>query len=123
MKLNIISIAILTGFFGDALLQILVHYGIGDWGLKEYFKQHGRVESMFTAAGMMGIFFVLYVHLGLPLNLQYLTVYGILLDLLFRKFNIFPSLKGYYKSLNYFWSAVWGVIPMLLPLLILKLNP
>jgi hypothetical protein len=122
MKLNIISISILTGFFGDALLQILVHYGIGDWGLKKYFKQHGRAESMFIASGMMGLFFLLYVNLGLPLNLQYLAVYGILLDLLFRELNIFPSLKGYYKSLNYFWSAVWGIIPMILPLLILNIT-
>ena len=35
---------------------------------------------------------------------------------------IFPSLKGYYSHLNYFWSAVWGAIPLMLPLLISNLT-
>jgi hypothetical protein len=117
------AIATLVGFFGDAILQFMVRMGMGGstgWGLKPYFKQHGSTEALFTAAGMMALFFVLYVATGLPLKLQYLAVYGILLDLLFREANLFPSLKGYYQSLNYFWSAVWGAIPMMIPLLIMK---
>lgn len=125
--IHLTSIATLVGFFGDAILQLLVKYNMGGstgWGLKPYFKQHGSMEAMFTAAGMMALFFVIYVATGLPLKLQYLAIYGIILDLLFRKANLFPSLKGYYNHLNYFWSAVWGAIPMMIPLLILKVvNP
>ena len=121
------AIATLVGFFGDAILQVLVKMGMGGqtgWGLKPYFKQHGSTEALFTAAGMMALFFVIYVATGLPLKLQYLAIYGILLDLLFREANLFPSLKGYYGHLNYFWSAVWGAIPMMIPLLIMKaVNP
>jgi hypothetical protein len=31
---------------------------------------------------------------------------------------LFPSLKGYYNNLNYFWSGFWGAIPMIIPLFI-----
>jgi hypothetical protein len=76
---------------------------------------------MFTAAGMLAIFFSLYILTGLPLTWPYLVGYGIVLDLFFRLTGVFPSLSGYYTSLNYFWSAVWGIIPMVLPLLIVHL--
>jgi len=116
--MDIVSLALLTGFFGDATLQLLVHLG-NDWGLKNYFKQHGSVESLFIAAGMMGFFYVLYKLTKLPLKLPYIVIYAILLDLLFRfmaeKLNLFQSLKGYYKSLNYFYSISWAIIPMLIP--------
>jgi hypothetical protein len=67
------AIATLVGFFGDAILQFMVRMGMGGstgWGLKPYFKQHGSTEALFTAAGMMALFFVLYVATGLPLKLQ-----------------------------------------------------
>ena len=63
--------------------------------------------------------FYLFI-LGLQPTLYSLAIYGIILDLLFRKTMWFPSLKGYYNHLNYFWSAFWGAIPMILPLLILQ---
>ena|SRR3972149_9620612 len=116
--MNIISIATLTGFFGDVLLQLLVHFGVGEWGLKSYFQQHGRAESLFIASGMMALFYTIYVLLGLPLKFEYLAIYGIILDLIFRLTRLFPSLDNYYKSLNYLESAIWGVIPMIIPLLI-----
>jgi hypothetical protein len=119
ISMNLVTIAALVGFVGDAVLQVMVASGLGGptgWGLKAYFKQHGRAESMFIAAGMMVIFYIMYLGTGLPLKLEYLAVYGIALDLLFREMRIFPSLDGYYKSLNYFWSAVWGAIPMMIPL-------
>ena len=116
----LLTIVCFTGFFGDMILQLLTHVGLGGptgWGLNEYFKQHGRAEATCIAAGMMTIFYCVYtVILNLPLKWYYLLIYGVLLDLLFRVFNIFPSLKGYYEHLNYFWSAVWGAIPMLIPL-------
>jgi uncharacterized membrane protein YvlD (DUF360 family) len=115
----LLTIACFTGFFGDACLQLLVHAGMGGntgWGLKEYFQQHGRAEAMTIAAGMMTIFYAIYiVILNLPLKWYYLVIYGVVLDLIFRVAMLYPSLKGYYEHLNYFWSAFWGAIPMLLP--------
>ena len=116
---KLIAFACLSGFFGDALLQILTKYmgGPTGWGLKEYFRQHGVAESMFVAAGMLTLFYVIYLFvLRLPVKWQYLALFGIILDYVFRKTMVFPSLKGYYQQLNYFWSAVWGAIPMILPL-------
>jgi hypothetical protein len=121
--MNIVSIATLVGFVGDACLQILVNNGFGGstgWGLKPYFKQHGSAEAMCIAAGMLAIFFIIYVKLGLPLKVEWLAVYGVILDLIFRKAMIFPSLSGYYTSLNYFESAIWGAIPMVIPLVLMK---
>jgi len=116
--MNIVSVAVFTGFIGDFLLQTGVKMGLGGptgWGLKDYFALHGSTESLFIAGGMMGLFYSLF-----PLKLTYINLafYGVILDLLFRKLMIFPSLKGYYEYFNYFWSAVWGIIPLCLPLLI-----
>lgn len=118
-KENLIFLSLCVGFFGDALLQVLVSRtslgGKSGWGLKEYFAQHGRAESLTIAAGMMAIFYAFYIYvLQFPLKWYYLAAYGVILDLLFRKSMIFPSLKGYYAHLNYFWSAFWGAIPILL---------
>ena len=121
--LDIITLATITGFVGDALLQIFTKYlhlgGTTGWGLLPYFSQHGSVESTFIAGGMMAIFYIAYIKLLLlPLRLDFLALYGIILDLMFREWCIFPSLDGYYKALNYFWSAFWGAIPMVIPLMI-----
>jgi len=121
MDCKLLSIAFLTGFFGDMFLQLLVHNKIGNWGLKDYFSQHGRIESMFIAGGMIMCFYMIYEWTGLPLSWPYLAIYGVLLDLVFRLGNIFPSLEGYYKALNYLESAIWGAIPMIIPLLIYKM--
>jgi uncharacterized membrane protein YvlD (DUF360 family) len=120
---NLITIALIVGFIGDAILQALVNLKMGGpsgWGLKGYFRQHGSIEALFIAAGMMGIFYAIYEALGLPLEIWALAIYGVVMDFIFRKGMIFPSLGGYYRSLNYFWSAVWGAIPMILPLLIYR---
>jgi hypothetical protein len=115
---NIVAAAGLAGFFGDILLQTGSRMGLGGptgWGLKEYFALHGSAEATCVAAGMMSLFMILYVATGLPITYVNLALYGILLDFLFRTFNIFPSLQGYYEYFNYFWSAVWGAIPLMLP--------
>ena len=52
-----------------------------------------------------------------PFNIALIALYGIVLDLIFRKTMVFKSLDGYYNHLNYFWSGVWGAIPLVLPLL------
>jgi hypothetical protein len=115
---NIVAAACITGFFGDILLQTGSRMGLGGptgWGLKEYFAQHGGAEAPYISAGMLSLFFTLYLVTGLPITYMNLALYGILLDFLFRIFNIFPSLQGYYEYFNYFWSAVWGAIPLMLP--------
>jgi hypothetical protein len=121
---DLISISFITGFLGDSLLQYAVKYlnmgGQSGWGLKSYFKLHGSAESLFIAGGMMSLFYIIYYYLNIKFNYLYLIIYGIFLDLIFRKFMIFSSLKGYYNHLNYFWSAFWGAIPMILPFFIYK---
>ena len=116
--LSVIAFASLTGFFGDLGLQFAVLHGYVR-GLVPYFKQHGRAEATCIAAGMLTLFTVFY-SLFLPYNYVYLGVYGILLDLLFRKFMIFPSLKGYYANISYFWSGFWGAVPLMLPLFLFQ---
>jgi preprotein translocase subunit SecG len=120
---HLVATAAVVGLVGDATLQVLVANGFGGssgWGLKSYFEQHGRAEAMCVAAGMMAIFFVIYLVLKLPLTIPALALYGVLLDLIFRVTRLFPSLDGYYAHLNYFESAIWGAIPMILPLLVAK---
>ena len=121
-----IYIACFTGFIGDAMLQVLTKFwGMGGktgWGLIEYFRLHGSAESMFIASGMMTLFYVLYlVVFGFPATWYYLAIYGIIIDLIFRKTMLFSSLKGYYQQLNYFWSGFWGAVPMIMPLGIIYL--
>ena len=121
--LDLIVISCIAGFVGDALLQfgskVLKLGGQTGWGLKSYFAQHGPSESVFIAGGMMTVFYIIYLYfLSFPINYIYLAIYGIVLDFIFRKTEIFPSLRGYYVYFNYFWSAVWGAIPLMLPLLI-----
>ena len=119
--MDIISISCLTGLVGDALLQIATKYLDFDWGLKQYFTYHGSGESLCIASGMMTLFYIIYIYiLRLPLNYLYLAIYGIILDYIFRKTMFFDSLRGYYKALNYFWSAFWGAVPMILPLFFYK---
>ena len=117
--------ACLTGFAGDALLQIGSRMGLGGptgWGLVPYFAQHGSQESMYVAGGMLSLFITLYLLTGLPVTYRNLAIYGVLLDLIFRKLMVFPSLKGYYEYFNYFWSAVWGAIPLMMPLFFFRLT-
>lgn len=123
--MNLVEIACLTGFIGDFTLQTGVKMGLGGptgWGLKEYFAQHGSAEAVFVAGGMMSLFYTLFLMSGLPVNYRNLALYGVFLDLVFRKLMIFASLKGYYEYFNYFWSAVWGIIPLCLPYFIYQLN-
>ena len=118
---SLISISCVTGFIGDYLLQLTAPFfgGKTGWGLIPYFKQHGSCESVFIAGGMMTLFYVIYFDIfRFAPNLFYLGLYGILLDLFFRKTMLFKSLVGYYQQLNYFWSGFWGAIPMMLPVLI-----
>jgi hypothetical protein len=121
---HLLSISFIVGFVGDALIQIGAKLGLGGstgWGLNSYFKQHGSAESLFIAGGMMTLFYIIYLYL-LPFKINYinLAIYGLILDIIFRKLRLFRSLDGYYKYLNYFWTGFWGAIPLMMPLAILN---
>jgi hypothetical protein len=118
-NLKLLIAACAVGFMGDAMLQLGIKFG-ADWGLKDYFNQHGSLEALFIAGGMMVLFYAIYILLKLPLNYIAIAVYAVILDLLWRKFNIFPSLKGYYDYFNIFWSGLWEIIAMWLPLILVK---
>ena len=121
---KLLTIACLVGFSGDFLLQLGSHLMGGSTGLADlnnYFKQHGRAESLFIAGGMMTLFYIIFILSKIPINYINLSIYAIVLDLLFRELMIFPSLGGYYNYLNYFWSAFWEVFSMCIPLFIYKL--
>ena len=67
----------------------------------------------------MSLFYVIYIYLiPLPVTYLYMSIYAVFLDLFFRKTMCFPSLKGYYTFFNYGGSALWAIIPALLPLII-----
>lgn len=121
---RLIIVAILTGFIGDILLQIMVKHkmlGADNWGLNSYFVQHGKVESAFIAGGIMGGFYSLYALTGLPFKIQYIAIYGLIIDLIYRHLEVFPSLSVYYNNVGYFGTVVVGaVIPLVIPLLIIK---
>ena len=119
--MDLVSTAFMVGFVGDATLQVISPRlgGPTGWGLTQYFEQHGKAEALFTAGGMMALFYIIYLYVfKLPPTYLYMIIYGIILDLLFRQFTIFPSLKGYYEYLNYFWSGFWQAFSMVLPLFI-----
>jgi len=135
-SLNLTKLLIITcfvGFVGDFLLQLFIKKfnmgGSTGWGLKDYFNQHGAVESLFIAGGMMTLFMSIFIILvkvvKIPINYVNLAIYGIILDLLFRVFMIFPSLEGYYSYFGYsvqgyIESGFWEAFSMCLPLLIYK---
>jgi hypothetical protein len=121
----LIGIATLVGFVGDIGVQLAVE---NDWlgkngaGLKVYFAQHGRSESLFIASGLMAFFYTLYAMTGLPFKLQYIAVYAVLLDFMFRYGKVFNSLDGFYRENSIPITTTMGaIIPFILPLLILKL--
>lgn len=122
---HIIIIAVISGFVGDFLLQLMVNnkfLGADRWGLDPYFAQHGGAEASFIAGGIMGGFYSLYALTGLPFRLQYMAIYGLIIDLIYRHARIFPSLDKYYENTGYFGTVVIGaVVPLCIPLLILKL--
>jgi hypothetical protein len=117
---KLIIVAALVHVIGDASLQIGTKMG-ADWGLEDYFKQHNPIEALFIAGFMGVLFYAIYIALKLPLNYISMAIYAIILDLLWRKLNIFPSLNGYYKRFGYIQSALWEVIAMLLPLFFYRL--
>lgn len=107
--------AFFVGIVGDFCLQLIVKQRGNFAGLRDYFKQHGIVESLMIAGGLMFILAYIYEMTGLPLNNGMIFIYGGLWDIAFRQLRIMPSLDGYYRALNPIQSFVWGGIPMLIP--------
>jgi hypothetical protein len=71
MNEKLVTISCITGFFGDAGLQLLTKkFGMGGstgWGLKPYFSQHGTGEALCVASGMMTLFYIIFLYvLRLP---------------------------------------------------------
>ena len=115
-----------VGFIGDFLLQMITKIRGNIANLKPYFNRHGSLEAMFIAGGMMYLFGHIYTTVIGPaepdlnvINLLKLFIYGGVLDIIWRQFNLFPSLKHtYYTANNQLQSFIWGGIPMIIPLFI-----
>lgn len=107
---------LLVGSAGDASLQVFLQLTDKDYGLKKYFAQHGRLESIFIAGSMIQTLSAPYYLIDPSMNYLGLAVYGAGLDVAFRQYHmeIFPSLEDYYKKVDPIWSAVWGAIPMMM---------
>lgn len=124
MDFNFERMCFFVGFVGDGLLQWIVQMRGNIANLKPYFTQHGRLESMFIAGGMMFLFGYLYTKFRLVFQLApnnlHLFLYGGVLDIIWRQFHLFPSLTyTYYTANNQIESFIWGGIPMVLPNLLL----
>jgi hypothetical protein len=120
--IDIVSLAFLTGFVGDAVLQIAVNKLGFDMGLRDYFVQHGRVEALFIGGAIVVLPYIIYIYLlNLPLTYTNLFMYGIVVDFIFRYTRFFPSLNEYYDKLSIpETTLIGGAIPAILPLFIYK---
>lgn len=103
------------GVAGDIALQTIVKQRGNFAGLKDYFEQHGQIESYMIAGGLMFLVAFLYEMTNLPLKNSYLFIYGGIWDILFRYLRLMPSLDGYYEALNPIQSFIWGGLPLILP--------
>jgi len=106
----------LIGFIGDGILQTIVKNSkeSNKWGLKTYFETHKSLESLFIASSMMYGFGALYQYIDPKLNSFGLITYGAGLDVLFRNFNLMPTLTDYYKYNSSFVTMFWGFAPFLM---------
>ena len=120
--IDLVSLSFLVGFVGDAVLQFAVNKLGFDMGLKVYFKQHGKAESLFIAGGIVALSYIIYLLvLNLPLTYLNLFIYGFIIDLIFRYTHIFPSLdESYYKYPVLQTAIIGGSIPAMLPYFIYK---
>jgi hypothetical protein len=109
--------SILTGMLGDLALQLIVksYPNENKFGLRTYFDQHGSLESIFIAGGMMGALFSLYKQIDPTFDNLGLSLYATGLDILFRNnIQLMPSLKDYYSTLPYYFTIPWAIIPALM---------
>ena len=78
--MNFETKSLLVGIAGDLALQMITYQRGELVGLKSYFDQHGKVESLMIAGGLMYSNTLLYQQTGLPtsnVNLfQFNTIYN-----------------------------------------------
>ncbi len=109
------------GVVGDALLQIISAYTNKgeEWGLNTHFREHGKLASLFIAGGMTtGTYLLSMVFqpfwrtppYGKP-SMVILAATGAMLDVLFRKYMLMPSLRDYYRQLSPGMSVFWAAFP------------
>lgn len=114
--MNFIEGSLVVGFLGDLFLQ---WFQPERYGLQGYFQRHGQLQSMFLASGMMGMFSLLYLWMGLPLSLSGVFMYGMMLDMIYRYVPFLSETLGdYYSTNGMFWTMLWGGIPFVLALLV-----
>ena len=106
--------AFLVGVGGDLALQFISSKRGNIAGLKSYFEQHGKMESLFIAGGLMFGASYFYELSGFQQSNLNLFMYGGALDVAFRYTRAFPSLDGYYGSLNPIQSVFWGGLPFII---------
>lgn len=123
-KNKLIVIAALVGFVGDILLQLL------DLDLfKTYFAQHGPLESMLIASGLVSMLYFIYLYslsslfalpaVGTTFGTFYFSLYILCFDIFLRHSHVFKSLDYFYDQLNYFQSGIPGaVLPALIPMVV-----
>ena len=107
--MNLLTKSFFIGFFGDLILQLIVKLRGNFGGLRDYFKLHGVFESMMIGAGIMFILTFIYTQLKLPMKFIPLFIFGGVADIIWRQFNLMPTLKNtYYKRLNPYQTFFWG---------------
>lgn len=125
LKISLVIAACFVGFFGDLIMQILGRYipYYKKCCLSEYFKQHGPVESLFIAMGLMSFLYITYIYVfKFPIKWYYIALYGIIWDLIFRVFRVFPSLDQFYDNHGYLFTAILGgAVPILMPYVVVKI--
>ena len=117
----LLIIAILVGFFGDLSIQAFLKVTGYNWGLKSYFREHGMIASALIAAGILGMFYGVWIMFNLPLRWELILVVTLLIDLFWNYAHVMPSLNNYYKEPIIPRTILGVIIPFLLPLLILKI--
>lgn len=74
---------------------------------------------MFIAAGVLALFFFVWVSVGFPLTLPALVIGGIALDMMGRFGNFVPSLKEFYATSSVWETVLWaGIAPVVLTFLV-----
>lgn len=113
LRFSFAETGFLIGIIGDAILQSCFQEN-DDYGLKSYFKQHGSIESLFIAGGMLGGLSLIPSFFNFEQNPDKLFIFGCFLDAIFRKTRIMPSLNSYYNHLSIPFTLAWGGIPFLM---------
>jgi len=105
--------AFFIGAGGDATLQAINRYTKKgeEWGLDTYFAQHGPIESIFIAGGMVVGFEVLYTAIFGQKNVVKLFALGAMIDIIFRNTMPMKTLEDYYKKNSPIMTIFWAGFP------------